>query len=38
MKNVKLLKDYYLGLSHTGKALCLLAATVVVIGILELVT
>lgn len=38
MKNLKLLKEYYTGLPHTGKALCILAGLVVVIGILELIT
>ena len=37
MKNLKLIKSYYLSLSHRGKALCILAALVVVIGILELI-
>ena len=36
MKNLKLLKDYYLGLSHRGKALCILAGLIAVIAILEL--
>ena len=36
MKNLKLLKDYYLGLSRRGKALCILAGLVAVIAILEL--
>ena len=36
MKNLKLIKKYYLGLSHRGKALCILAGIVVVIVILEL--
>jgi hypothetical protein len=36
MKNLKLFKEYYLGLSHRGKALCILAGIVVVIGTLEL--
>jgi hypothetical protein len=35
MKNLKLIKEYYTGLSHKGKVLCLLAATVVVIVVLE---
>tara|TARA_R110002020_G_scaffold300870_2_gene516371 strand:+ start:199 stop:315 length:117 start_codon:yes stop_codon:yes gene_type:complete len=36
MKNLKLIKKYYLGLSHRGKALCIFAGMIVVIGILEL--
>lgn len=36
MKNLKLVKEYYLGLSHRGKALCIFACIIVVIGILEL--
>jgi hypothetical protein len=36
MKNLKLIKEYYAGLSHKGKILCLLAATVVVIVVLEI--
>ncbi len=37
MKNLKLLKDYYLGLSRRGKALCILAGIVIAIAILELI-
>jgi hypothetical protein len=37
MKNLQLIKSYYLSLSHRGKALCILAGIVVVIGILELI-
>ena len=37
MKNLKLLSDYYLGLSRRGKALCWLGVIIVVIGILELI-
>ena len=35
MRNLKLIKEYYTGLSHKGKILCILAATVVVIVVLE---
>lgn len=35
MKNLKLIKEYYTGLSHKGKILCILAATVVVIVVLD---
>jgi hypothetical protein len=37
MKNLKLIGSYYLSLSHRGKALCILAGIIVVIGILELI-
>ena len=36
MKNLKLIKEYYTGLSHKGKVLCLLAAAIAVIVVLEI--
>ena len=36
MKNIKHLKEFYLGLGRTGKALSLLAAIAIVLFVLEL--
>jgi hypothetical protein len=35
MRNLKIIKEYYTGLSHKGKVLCILAAVVAVIVVLE---